>query len=152
MYIEKLFKKYKLTVKDGKVYDPIREKYITLTPEEKVRQQMIKYMLKNLNIPAEKIGVEKTLDSLGDIGNKKRVDICIFGEGSEVVAVIECKADYIGKKESPYQQAINYVESLKIKSYFVVDGCEIKGYCYDYIRSQFDPLEEIPAYDKLIKL
>ena len=71
-------------------------------PEEKARQQMLKYMLQCLKVPAEKIGVKHCLSSLGDTGNRKRVDICAFGENEEILAVVECKADYIGTGESPY--------------------------------------------------
>jgi len=39
MDIYKAFKKYKLQIKGDQIYDPIREKFVHLTPEEKVRQQ-----------------------------------------------------------------------------------------------------------------
>ena len=152
MYVNHIFKRYKLTMKGSQIYDPIRKKYIALTPEEKVRQQMLKYMLQRLKVPAVKIGVERSLNSLGDTGNRKRVDICIFGVNEEIIAVIECKADYICSGESPYQQAIDYVESLKVRNYFVVDGWEINGYHYDYVRGQFDPVEEMPTYEEMLAL
>ena len=151
MYINHIFKRYKLTIKDNSVYDPIRKKYVVLTPEESVRQRMIKYMLQRLKVPADKIGVERTLHCLGVSGNKKRVDICVFDEKEELLAVVECKADYIGNGESPYQQAIDYVKSLKIRNYFVVDGWEINGFHYNCVGNQFDPIEEMPTYQELLQ-
>ena len=152
MYVDHIFKRYKLTIKDNQIYDPIRKKYVALTPEEKVRQQMLKYMLQRLQVPADKIGVERSLSSLGDTGNRKRVDICVFGENEEILAVVECKANYIGTGESPYQQAIDYVESLKVRNYFVVDGWDINGYHYNYERGQFDPITEMPTYEEMLAL
>lgn len=152
MYINHIFKRYKLTIQDNQIYDPIRKKYVALTPEERVRQQTLKYMMQRLKIPANKIGVEKSLNSLGIVGNHKRIDICVFGGQQEILAVIECKADYIGDGESPYHQALDYVQSLKVRNYFVVDGWEINGYHYDPERSQFDPIAEIPTYEEMLSL
>ena len=152
MYVDNIFKRYKLTIKDNQIYDPIRKKYVALTPEEKVRQQTIKFLIQRLEVPKDKIGVEKSLSSLGDIGNRKRIDICIWGESEEILAIIECKAGNIDGWEAPYQQAIDYVESLKVRNYFVVDGWIMDGYHYDYERSQFDPIEEIPTYQEMLRL
>ncbi len=96
MYINHIFKRYKLKIEGNKIFDPVRKKYVALTPEEKVRQQMIKFMQQRLKVPVCKIGVERSLSDLGDVGNRKRVDICIFGDDDKILAIIECKADYIG--------------------------------------------------------
>ena len=50
MDIYKAFKKYKLKIKGDQIYDPIREKFVHLTPEEKVRQQTLQYMINELEI------------------------------------------------------------------------------------------------------
>lgn len=152
MYINHILKRYKLQIDGNRIYDPIRKKYVALTPEERVRQQTLKFMLQRLKVPAGKIGVERSLGSLGDIGNRKRIDICVFGLNDEILAVIECKADYIGRGESPYFQALDYVESLKVQNYFVVDGWDMNGYHYNYSRGQFDPIEGVPTYEELLAL
>ena len=152
MYIKHIFKRYKQQIEDNRIYDPIRKKFVALTPEERVRQQTLKFMLQRLRVPANKIGVERSLNSLGDVGNRKRVDICVFGPNEEILAVIECKADQVGNWESPYCQAIDYVESLKVQNYFVVDGWEINGYHYNYERGQFDPVEAVPTYEEMLSM
>ena len=152
MYINHIFKRYKLQIEDNRIYDPIRKKFVVLTPEEKVRQQMLKFMLQRLKVPADKIGVERTLHSLGDIGNWKRVDICIFGANDKILAIIECKADCTRSCGDPYCQAIDYVESLKVQNYFVVDYWDIIGYHYNYERNQFDPIEVIPTYEEMLSM
>jgi len=45
MYIGNTTKRYKLQTNDGKVYDPIRDKYVNETPEEINRQKVIKYLI-----------------------------------------------------------------------------------------------------------
>lgn len=152
LYVNDIFKRYKLQIEDNKIYDPIRKKYIFLTPEERIRQQMLKFIMQRLNVPPNKIGVERSLSTLGDIGNKKRVDICIFGENTEILAIIECKADYIGRGESPYHQALDYVESLNVANYFVVDGWNIFAYHFDEKFAQFELLETLPTYSDMLQM
>ena len=151
MDVYKAFKKYKLKIKGNQIYDPVRNKFVHLTPEEKVRQQMLQFMIQTLAIPIERIGVELSLNSLGDVGNRKRIDIGIFNEENKLVAIVECKADYIGYKEAPYQQAIGYVSSLGVYRYFVVDGYDLTGYFYDIHNDQFIKMEVIPSYSEMLK-
>ncbi len=150
MDIYKTFKKYKLRVKGEQIYDPIRGKFVCLTPEERVRQQMLQFMMSELEIPSEKIGVEISLNSLGDKGNRKRIDIGVFNDEKKVVAIIECKANYIGYNEAPYNQAIDYVTSLGVYRYFVVDGYDLIGYYYNARLDQFEKIEELPHYPELL--
>lgn len=152
MYVRHIYKRYKLNIDGNQIYDPIRKKYVALTPEELVRQQTLKFLQQRLKVPADRIGVERSLHSLGDIGNWKRVDICVFGPNGEILAIIECKADDLGMWESAYIQAIDYAESLKVRNYFVADGWGINGYHYNYERNQYDPLDEIPTYNELLLL
>ena len=152
MYINHIFKRYKLQIEGNRIYDPIRKKYVALTPEERVRQKTLKYMLQRMKVPANKIGVERSLSSLGDVGNRKRIDICIFGPNEEILAVIECKAGYTEGWDSPYIQAIDYVESLRVPSYFVVDEWDINGYHYNNERCQYDPIDDIPTYEELLAM
>ena len=39
----------------NKIYDPIRQKYLLLTPEEDVRQKTIKFLMKRLGVPQDRI-------------------------------------------------------------------------------------------------
>ena len=60
MYINHILKRYKLQIDGNRSYDPIRKKYVALTPEERGRQQSLKFMLQRLKVPAGKIGVERS--------------------------------------------------------------------------------------------
>ena len=104
-----------------------------------------------MEIPADRIGVELSLNSLGDIGNRKRIDIGVFNDSNKIVAIVECKADYIGFKEAPYQQAIDYVASLGVYRYFVVDGYDMIGYHYNSQNDQFEKIDDMPTYHQLLE-
>ncbi len=152
MNIYTLFKKYKVKIKNDKIFDPIRNKFVALTPEESIRQKTISFLLSYMNIPADKLCVEIALSSFGLINNRKRIDIGIFDNDHELIGIVECKANYIGYGEAPYIQALDYVLSLGVKYYFVVDGEDFVGYHYDSSNDQFVKLESIPVYNNLLSL
>lgn len=146
-----MFKRYKIKMKGNQIFDPIRDKYVALTPEERVRQQTVQFLLQHMNVPPDHLGVEVALSTLGDKGNRKRIDICIFDAKNNLCGIVECKANYIGYGEAPFQQALDYVTTIGVRSYFVVDGRNIIGYYYDKINDQFIQMETIPSYDELLQ-
>ena len=67
----------KLKQQDGKpyIFDPIRKAWYVLTPEEHVRQYLIRYFLDIAAYPAGMLAVEKQIK----VGNRsKRLDIVIY--------------------------------------------------------------------------
>ena len=149
MDVYNIFKKYKLKINGDKIYDPIREKFVKLTPEEIVRQKTICFLTKHLNTPKDKLCVEVALSTFGLANNRKRIDIGIFDDNKNLIGIVECKANLIGYNDSPFIQAIDYVTLLNVKYYFVVDGEYFHGYYYDSSNDQFVKLEAIPMYDEL---
>ena len=149
MNIRRIFEKYKVNAQDGRVFDVIRNKFIRATPEEIIRQRTIKFLIYRLGVPRDKIGIELSLHQLGCMDNKRRADICIFDENKTVLAVIECKAYYVGNREEPYSQVIDYAWNLKVPNFFVVDGCEMNGFFYNSALDQYEPFDEIPTYEMM---
>ena len=145
IYIADKLNAYKLKVQDRKVYDPLRDKFVPLTPEEDVRQRMILYLLREMKVPAERIVVERMLSGFGAKGSKKRIDIGILQENGQLKAVIECKAYGIRFSEAPFQQVIDYVGALKVKAYMVTDGDYCDCYSYDEINDQFVKTDKFPV-------
>src|SRR5262249_22390042 len=88
--------------KSDLLYDPIRKKWVTPTPEEVIRQRLLVLLIEKLNYPAHLIAVEKELSQLPHLKltspkeiPKKRADIIVFAKDGEVIApqlLIECKA------------------------------------------------------------
>ena len=78
-------------LKEGKefIFDPIRKKYVFLTPEEWVRQQIVDHLIYEQKIPPSLIAVEKKVQ----IGNlSKRFDILVF-KNSIPWMIVECKRE-----------------------------------------------------------
>lgn len=147
MNVSKIFARYKNKVDGNQIYDPIRLKYVHFTPEEDVRQRTIKFLIKRLGVPQNKIVVERTLGSFGVKGSRKRIDIGILDDDNILIAVIECKASLLANSESAFLQAQDYLLDLNTRYYFVTDGSIFDGFYYDTV--QFIKLESIPHYNRL---
>ncbi len=151
-YIEKDLKRYKLKTNEaGLIFDPIRKLYLKPTPEEIVRQRVLKYLINRMKVPQSKIVVESGLSNFGvtDSNKHRRIDIGFYGAYNDLAAIVECKAYSIRFAEAPYSQAIEYVRAIKLPTYFVTDGIWLDGYSYFYDTNQFVPIESIPLYDEL---
>ena len=146
MYVQSIFNRYKVKITEGRIYDPIRRKNVHLTPEEIVRQKTIKFLIKRLNVPQNRIIVERSLSSLGVAGVKRRIDIGVLDGSDQLMALVECKASLEYNEEAAYLQAQNYLFDLNTKYFFVTDGYIFEGYYYDSI--QFILLEDIPKYNQ----
>lgn len=81
------------------LYDPIRRKHLTETPEERVRQRMLRLLLE-AGYPPQLARVELSLRELPEVslGNKKpprrRADILWFAVGDrglQPLLLVECK-------------------------------------------------------------
>ncbi|MBR3850691.1 MAG: type I restriction enzyme HsdR N-terminal domain-containing protein, partial [Fibrobacter sp.] len=58
----------------GTIYDPIRKKDVPDTPEERVRQATVQFLLNEVKVPAHLVTVEFGLSSV-DPKTDDRVDI-----------------------------------------------------------------------------
>ena len=112
MNVKSAFNRYKLQIVNGMIYDPIRNITVKATPEEIVRQKTIKYLIKRIVVPQNKIVVERTLHTLGVKGVKRRIDIAVYDEEGLVIAVVECKANLSRKAEDACVQAHDYLLNL----------------------------------------
>ena len=144
VYIGEQTKKYRMTEKDGSVYDPIRRKYVNKTPEEEVRQRVIKFLIREIKVPKNKLIVERGLNTLGVKKSRKRIDIGILDADDQLMAVIECK-DALLYQATVYEQAQDYISKLGVGRFFVADGNHLEGYYWNGM--QFVLIEDaIPEY------
>ncbi len=130
------------------VFDPIRKKYVVLTPEEWVRQNFIKYLVEEKHYPASLMAVEKTI-----VVNKlkKRCDVVIYGTERKPLLMVECKASNIKINQNSFDQIARYNLSLDVKYLIITNG--INHFCctMDKVKMTYDFLEEVPTYQDLVK-
>jgi hypothetical protein len=100
--------------REGTVFDPVRRKFVPATPEEGVRQAVLRYLLDSLRVPANLIGVEFSLASI-DKGNFRRVDIVVWRPGQSLLApwlLVECKEPRVRIDDEVAFQAADYLRKI----------------------------------------
>lgn len=113
----------KTIYRDGNeyIYDPVRRKYVFLSPEEWVRQQVLHHLIHDLSYPAKLISVEKQIR----IGSRsKRYDIVVYKEGVPKM-LIECKQEKEKISERSVQQILSYNTEIKAGYLVVSNGPQL---------------------------
>lgn len=124
------------------IFDSIRGKYIRLTPEEWVRQNIVQYFVLFLFYPKGLIAIEKQM-KIGNIF--KRFDVVIFNPEMKPLVLIECKAPNIDLNQEVFDQIFVYNKTIKSKHLVITNG--LKHYCFsndEYGKIKF--LNDFPAY------
>lgn len=133
------FKLRKVGSKD-QVFDPFRKKWVPLTPEEWVRQNILQYLVQQCQYPSALISVEKSIQ-LGELS--KRFDIVVFKE-SRPWMIIECKEARVEISEKTFQQILQYQTVLEAEYLIVSNGHTTLGAKID--SGKLQPLQHFPEY------
>jgi hypothetical protein len=84
------------------VRDPIRRKFVALTPEEWVRQQLLAFLMTEKQFPEGLIAVERQLQC----GNRfRRFDLLAFDNRHQPMILMECKAPDASLDDLVWMQA-----------------------------------------------
>ena len=101
------------------IYDPLRKKQVRLTPEEEVRQGVIRWL-------HEVVGAPMTLmaSEYGFTYNRRRyrADIVVFDRSLSPLLLVECKAPEVAIDGKVIEQAIRYNRVLKVRFIMVTNG------------------------------
>ena len=129
-----------------RIFDEVRKKYVALTPEEWVRQHFIMYLIRQKQVPAGLIILEKQL-----IMNKmsRRPDILIHNRQGEAVMIVECKAPEVTITQDTFDQVARYNSVLSVKYLVVTNGLQHFCCLMDYQGNTYRFLEDIPEYDEM---
>lgn len=138
----------KIAVTDDKkmVFDPLRRKYVALTPEEWVRQHFVHFLIQHKGYPSGLLAneVQLTLN-----GTRKRCDTVLYDRTRTPRMIIEYKAPTVPITRQVFDQITRYNIVLKVDYLIVSNGLE--HYCckVDYERFCCNFLKEIPDYAML---
>lgn len=123
------------------IFDPIRKKFVVLTPEEWVRQHTVQYLISEKGNSANLINVEKQL-ILNE--TKKRYDIVVFRPDGSIFLIVECKAPHIEITQETFDQIARYNLVTQATNLMVTNGI-VHYYCrMDYENERYVFLEDLP--------
>lgn len=111
------------------VFDPVRQKWVVLTPEEHVRQIFILYLLNVKGFPLSHLSVEHAVTVNG---MTQRYDLVVFDDALQPYMVVECKAPHVKLTQKVAEQASRYNSVLKAPLLCVTNGLEKKVFEIDF--------------------
>jgi type I site-specific restriction endonuclease len=98
-----------------------RHRWVRLTPEEWVRQQLLHRLVEQLDYPASLIAVEQAIN-VGEA--KKRCDAVVYDRQMNPLMVIECKAETVPLTQKTLVQAIKYNRKLNVPFLMLHNGVQ----------------------------
>lgn len=118
--------------KDNKIFSPIRNKWISETPEETIRQNYVCHLVNNLGYTLDQLSEEMSLFD-GLRGNAQaRADIVVYKSASDKLSgknpiiVIECKSDNVKIRTEDYFQGQTYAFICQAKFFVTTNTKETK--------------------------
>jgi hypothetical protein len=140
---------FRISGKEGSetILDPLRKKYVKLTPEEWVRQNFIQYLINEGGYPPGLMGVE-VMFKLNKLS--RRVDILIHNRAGEPVMIVECKAPAVKIDDTVFDQIVVYNMGLKVPYIVVTNGIDHYACKMDYTTNKYEFLLVIPLYTDLL--
>lgn len=131
------------------IFDIVRKKYVALTPEEWVRQNVLHYLAEVKQYPLELIQVEGsvTFNSM-----PKRCDIVVYNKSIKPLLLVECKNTTVAISQTTFDQAMIYNMVLEVPYILITNGLQHYCFSYDKNGSTVACHNEIPAWDGLKNL
>ena len=133
---------YSLKIRESgsrrEVFDPVRQKWVVMPPEERVRQVFILYLLNVKGFPLSHLSVEHAVTVNG---MTQRYDLVVFDDALQPYMVVECKAPHVKLTQKVVAQAGRYNSILKAPLLCVTNGVEQRVFRIDFESGEIKRLE-----------
>jgi hypothetical protein len=125
------------------IFDEVRKKFIVLTPEEWVRQHVVRFLHEEKKFPMSHINVEKIVKING---LTKRYDVVVFQPDGTIFLVVECKAPAIPISQNTFDQIARYNMSLNAVHLMVTNGLNHYFCQMDHAAERYNFMPDAPQY------
>ena len=138
----------KIAVRDGRrvIFDPIRRRYVALTPEEWVRQHFVHFLIAHKGYPRALMANEVQVRLNG---TRRRCDTVLYRRDLSARMIVEYKAPDVPITQAVFDQITRYNMVLRVDYLIVSNG--LRHYCcrMDYENSRYTFLPDVPSYNEL---
>jgi hypothetical protein len=133
--------------REMQIFDPLRKKYVKLTPEERVRQDTIVWLSKEWEVPLPLMSSEW---GFSFNGMQYRADVIVFDRTLQPLMLVECKAPDVPINQMVVDQVIRYNLSLKVKYILITNGKSSYLCGRNPETEQYEFLDRILKYGQMI--
>ena len=123
------------------VFDPLRRRFVALTPEEEVRQKVLYLLVEHQHVPSGLVAVEY---SVKVNGLDKRADVVVFGTEGRPLMVVECKAPSVAITQAVLEQALRYHSALHPQFLLLSNGTAT--YCLKVEGEAVHAMDHLPEF------
>ena len=132
-------------LREGEIFDPLRRKFVALTPEEWVRQWFTDYLHNSLGYPCGLMANEVSMRLNHTL---RRCDTVVYsGRGMKPLMVVEYKAPHIAITQRVFDQIARYNMVIGAPWLVVTNG--MNHYCCRRTSAGYAFVPDIPPYDAL---
>ncbi|MGC9354109.1 MAG: N-6 DNA methylase [Mariniphaga sp.] len=103
-----------IQIQDGKIFAPLKDKWLVLKPEEEVRQKYLTRLINKYGFELDQMTQEVQVSNSQRGQGRAMADIVVWKsakdkiENNSPAIVVECKAEHITIREEDYFQGFNY--------------------------------------------
>lgn len=141
---------FRTAEQDGKrhIYDPVRQRYVRLTPEEWVRQHFLQYLMQERRVPSGLLATEAPFQY---DGQSWRADIVAHDRQGDPLLLVECKAPSVSIGQDAFDQGSRYNLVLDVPFLVVTNG-RVHYACHIDLETQdYAFLDDLPPFDALVQ-
>ncbi len=132
---------FRLKKEDDKsyIFDEIRKKWIVCTPEEWVRQNLVRFLIQDCAYPQALIALEKQVI----IAERNlRFDALTYDREFKPLMIIECKAPTVKLTQKVFDQIWNYNLEIMAPFFIVTNGI-------DFVMGKYDRNKGVEFFDRV---
>lgn len=137
-----------IKIKNNKIYAPLKDEWLNLTEQEKLKQEFILRLINSYDYDLEQLGQDI------EIKNKVKVDIAIWKNKADkkskkvpsIIIAIECKAEHVSIKKDDILLSYKIASSVNANFFIATNLKETKVYhiLQEPTVRTFDKLGDIP--------
>lgn len=139
----------KMANTDSRIFDIVRKRYVALTPEEQVRQDVVHFLHHQLGYPLELMQVEASI-SFNNL--HKRCDIVVYNRAMCPLMIVECKKNGVPVNAQVLDQASRYNLVLQVPYLLLTNGIQTVLLQVDYVKRELKQLSTIPSWNELTNI
>lgn len=110
----------RLTENPPKIWDAVRRRWLVLTPEEWVRQHLIRLLVERGGVPPGNVSQEYPVALSG---TAQRADVVVTGRDGRPCLLAECKAPDVPLGREVFAQAVRYNSVVAAPYVLITNGC-----------------------------
>lgn len=146
-----------LKINGNKIFAPLKNKELVLTPEERVRQEYICRLVNHYGYDLSQMDQELQVNNSRRGQGKARADIVVWKSASAksnedaATIVVECKAEHITIREEDYFQGYNYAAWAGADFFVTTNLKETRVFKVnkDKLPKHLEEIVDIPKADEL---